>query len=194
MTTILSLLSNFFAQGIVVVYPGVLVFWLILHTNIERWRKVGKRAYWISAAGWPLTAGPILFFRSEIFSGRWFSLPAAGILMFLLAIAFSMAAYKVMPARTLVGLPELEPHKNSQPLLNTGIYSRTRNPIYFVHWLLVLSAAAMTGYAANWMLFALDSLALPLVIRAEERELRGRYGSQFTDYMRRVPRFFPKLT
>jgi protein-S-isoprenylcysteine O-methyltransferase Ste14 len=31
------------------------------------------------------------------------------------------------------------------------------------------------------------------MIRAEERELLGRYGREFADYMRRVPRFFPNL-
>lgn len=196
MTTILSLLGDFFSQGIAIVYPGVFVFWFVMHTNIDRWRKLGKRSYWIAAIGWPVTVIPLLYFRREIFSVRWINSGywwGFGMALFFLSLAFGIQASKVMPHRTLVGLPELEPHKNKQPLLNSGIYTRTRNPIYFVHWLLVFSAAAISGYAANWIFFAVDCLLLPLMIRAEERELLGRYGSEFADYMKRVPRFFPNL-
>ena len=93
--------------------------------------------------------------------------------------------------RTMVGFPEIEPQKNKQPILNSGIYSKTRNPLYFGHWLLVFSAAALSNFAANWVLFGLDCVILPLVIRFEERELLTRYGANYAAYMRRVPRFYP---
>jgi protein-S-isoprenylcysteine O-methyltransferase Ste14 len=76
--------------------------------------------------------------------------------------------------------------------LTSGIYARTRNPVYLTHWLILLAFAAWSGYAANWLLFALDAVLLPLMIHAEEKELLDRYGSAFRDYMRSVPRFFPK--
>jgi protein-S-isoprenylcysteine O-methyltransferase Ste14 len=143
-----------------------------------------------------MTAGPLAWFRREIF-GK--TLPAslilqlAGVTALLLGVAIFRQARNRIPTRTMFGLPELEPHKHKQPLLNTGIYSKTRNPIYFAHWLVVFSAAALSGFVANWVFFALDCVLLPLMIRAEERELAGRYGREFAAYMRRVPRFFPKL-
>jgi protein-S-isoprenylcysteine O-methyltransferase Ste14 len=200
MTTILCLVRGIFAQWVVIFYPGVLVFWLIVHNNIERLRTVGIRAYWIAAVAWGVTSGPLLFFRREIFSVRW-PMPGLlagltegfGVIAFFVALFFLLSATKQISTRTMVGLPELEPHKNNQPVLNAGIYSKTRNPIYFAHWLLVFSSAAVTDFAANWILFALDCIALPLLIRAEERELLTRYGPDYTTYMRRVPRFFPQL-
>ena len=51
----------------------------------------------------------------------------------------------------------------------------------------------MIGFVANWIGFALDCIFLPFLIRAEERELLARYGSEFAAYMTRVPRFFPQL-
>jgi len=54
--------------------------------------------------------------------------------------------------------------------------------------------AALTGYAANWILFAVDCFIIPLMILAEERELKDRYGAEFADYMRSVPRFFPRFS
>jgi protein-S-isoprenylcysteine O-methyltransferase Ste14 len=111
----------------------------------------------------------------------------------MLAVVLLLVARRQISWRILVGLPEIEPHKNKQRVLRAGIYARTRNPIYLSHWLLVLSAAALSGYAANWVNFALDCLILPLMIRSEERELLARHGQDFVDYMRRVPRFFPQL-
>ncbi len=191
----MAILIQAAAQAIVILYPGVLVFWLVMHTKIDRWRRVGKKAYWIASAGWPATALPLLYFRSAIFSAQWrrpLWLQLVGAAAFLAAVALAREASKVMTWRTLVGLPELEPQKRPQPVLSTGIYTRTRNPIYLAHWLVIFSAAAVTGFAANWIFFALDCLLLPLMILAEERELLSRYGPEFGAYMRRVPRFFPK--
>jgi protein-S-isoprenylcysteine O-methyltransferase Ste14 len=189
------------AQLLVILYPGVLIFWLIMHVRIEHWRRMGKRAFWIASIGWPLTAIPILYFREQIFApplyvsaGESMAMLLLGTTTLVVAVVLAFQAEKKMPLRTLVGLPELEPHKNRQPLLNSGIYAKTRNPVYLVHWLLIFSAAAITGFVANWILFIIDCIVLPLMIRAEERELLNRYGSEFADYMSRVPRFFPKWT
>ena len=176
------------------------MFWLIIHPNIERWRRVGTRAYWVAPFAWLVTAGPLLFYRRRIFSVHW-TMPrvpagimtAIGVAALLTAVMFLRNATKEISFRTMVGLPELEPHKNKQPILSAGIYSKTRNPIYFAHWLLVFSAAAVSNFAANWILFALDCAVLPLLIRCEERELLTRYGPGYAAYLRRVPRFFPQL-
>lgn len=191
------------AQLVVFLYPGLLVFWLIFHTNIEHWRTVGKKAYWIASIGWPLTAIPLLYFRREIFpsdqppyvSAEEFQTTLVlGTLTLFLAVVLALQAEKKISRRTLLGLSELEPHKNPQPLIDGGIYAKTRNPVYLVHWLFIFSTAAISGYVANWALFLIDCIVLPLMIRAEEKELLNRYGSEFADYMRRVPRFFPKWT
>jgi protein-S-isoprenylcysteine O-methyltransferase Ste14 len=200
MATILWSIRSLFAQWIVVFYPGVLVFWLLIHSNIERLRPWGTRAYWIAAFAWIMTAGPVIYFRREIFSVRWTSsdpvdaiVVIIGVLAFAIASATLSQAFQRIPLKTLLGFPEIDPTHNKQTVLSAGIYSKTRNPVYFGHWLLVFSSAAVSGFAANWVLFALDSVILPLLIYAEERELLSRYGYDFQDYMRRVPRFFPRL-
>jgi protein-S-isoprenylcysteine O-methyltransferase Ste14 len=201
MATILRLLLAIFAQWIVIFYPGVLVFWLIVHTNIERLRTVGPRVYWaVAVVAWTATAGPLMLFRRQVFSVRFMmpdgavvGIAVLGALALVIAARLLSQALTQIPFRTMVGLPEIEPHKSKQPLLNTGIYSKTRNPIYLAHWLLVLSAAALTNFAANWLMFAADCVVLPLLIRAEERELLRRYGTVYQSYMRQVPRFFPQV-
>jgi len=200
MATILWLLIEVFAQLLVIFYPGVFVFWIIVHSNIQRLRPLGIGAYWIAGFAWTITAGPLLFVRRSIFEPRW-DLPwpigvvvaGIGAAAFVFGVLVLRGAFREIPMRTMIGIPEIKPHENKQPVLRSGIYSKTRNPIYLGHWLLVFSAAVLSGYAANWVLFALDCIVLPLLVRAEERELLARYGQEFADYLRRVPRFFPQL-
>jgi len=201
MATTFGLLVTLFAQALVLFYPGVFVFWFLMHNNINRLRPLGIRAYWVAAFAWLVTAGPLLLVRSRLFSVRWsFPQPYAAISLALGAAAFIAGAVVMYKAsrqisfRTMVGLPEVEPQKNEQRVLNSGIYSKTRNPLYLGHWLLVFSSAALSNYAANWVGLAADCAALPLLIRAEERELLARYGSPFAEYMKQVPRLVPQWT
>ncbi len=190
-----SFLTDVFAQLVVILYPGVFVYWLIVHTNIARLRAARIKAEWIAAFAWVVTAGPLIYFRREIFQWRW-PMPfwiASGLVAFIMALTFGRAASRHIPLRTLIGLAEIEPQKNKQIMLESGVYGRTRNPIYFAHILLVFSAAALSGFAANWIMLGLDVIVLPFLILAEERELLDRFGPAYAAYMKRVPRFFPRL-
>jgi protein-S-isoprenylcysteine O-methyltransferase Ste14 len=193
--TTLCLLISVFAQAIVILYPGVFIFWFVFHSRIERWRGIGKRAYLYACLGWPVTGVVLLLWRHWIFHLRWptpWWMIAIGLAALTAAFRVGILAARAISRQTLVGLVELEPQRNPQKLLQTGIYSKTRNPVYFTHWLVILAAAALSGYAANWIFWAIDSLLLMILIRVEERELLARYGSQFQAYMRGVPRFVPR--
>ena len=192
MSTIFSFILLGATQLLVIVYPPVLVFWLLLHSTIRHWRRMGIGASWIACLVWPLMGIPGFYFWNEIFAVRWPSpwwmqVLGAGILAS--GIALFRAAMRVIPGKTLVGVPELDPAHNVQPVLDTGIYARTRNPIYLAHALFILSAALLSGYAANWALLLLDMLVMPLMVRTEERELLDRLGAPYAAYLRRVPRF-----
>jgi protein-S-isoprenylcysteine O-methyltransferase Ste14 len=195
LTTIFRAFVDVVAQYFAVFYAPVFVFWLIIHLNIEYWRGKAKKAYWIACLAWPAITGPLLIYREEVFAIRWRTpawMIAMGSLAFVVAVRFLWRAFRVIPFRTLVGLPELEPSRNVQPLIDHGVYSQTRNPIYFMHSAFILAWAMLTGFAANWALLALDLLLMPLTILAEERELIRRYGDAYRVYKRRVPRFIPR--
>jgi protein-S-isoprenylcysteine O-methyltransferase Ste14 len=193
--TIVRLLVDLYAQSVAVLYPPVFFFWLVFHSRIQHWRTVGKRAYLYACAGWPLISIPLLLLHRTVFAVRW-SMPwwmiLAGVLAVIAAVRFATQAAKVISHSTLVGLAELEPHRNPQPVMNTGIYGKTRNPVYLTHSLLIFAAAALSGFAANWVLFAIDLVFVFVVIKTEEKELIARYGREYIDYMRRVPRLVPR--
>lgn len=83
--------------------------------------------------------------------------------------------------------------KNKE-LATTGLYARTRNPLYLGSALL---GAGFAVAGARWevaLVLALLFVAVyaPTILN-EERYLRGRFPS-FEAYAREVPRFVPRLT
>src|SRR5262245_46413133 len=135
MATIFSALVSLFAQVIVIMYPPVFVFWLIIHLNVNKWRRIGVRSYFVATLAWPIISGPLFYFRRDVFAARW-ERPTALVAVGAFAVALGMLslalASRIIPGKTLVGAAELR-RTNSQPLLNAGIYARTRNPVYLGH-------------------------------------------------------------
>lgn len=80
-------------------------------------------------------------------------------------------------------------------LVVEGIFSHCRNPLYLGNLLIIVGV----GVASNSLLFVLVGLpffffAYACIIAAEENFLRGKFGEQYEDYCRRVPRLIPNLT
>src|SRR5262252_6543891 len=78
-------------------------------------------------------------------------------------------------------------------LVEVGSYRWVRNPIYIAALLIVLGEA--------WLFLSFDLLLYAgllavafhvLVVAYEEPRLRARFGEQYNDYRRRVPRWIPR--
>ena len=78
------------------------------------------------------------------------------------------------------------------PLIQTGIYSRLRHPIYFFTILAVTVTPFLTFDRALVLIGFLLYL-LGFGIRWEERKLRGLYGEAYDRYREKVPALFPRL-
>jgi protein-S-isoprenylcysteine O-methyltransferase Ste14 len=108
-------------------------------------------------------------------------LAAIGIVL----IAAGVASFR--HARTTV-----DPRKpdSATSLVRSGIYKRSRNPIY-VGLLLILTGCAV--YFRNYVGFAILPLFVLYMnqyqIKPEERALENRFGQDFRDYKKRVRRW-----
>lgn len=143
----------------------------------ERWRKPVSLLFglvWLAAALFTLPAG---FGAGWHEGSEWF-----GFSLLIAAALGRIWAYAHIGGR-----------KNQQ-LCTSGPYSLTRNPLYFFSFLGVLGASLALQSLALAGVTTLFFLAYyALVIRAEERRLRGLFGAAFEAYARAVPRFWPRL-
>ncbi len=75
----------------------------------------------------------------------------------------------------------------------TGLYRYVRNPMYLggvvmlVGWGLYLRSLSVLAFALPWFL-----LVHLLVVGREERELKKRFGADYLEYLRAVPRWIPR--
>ena len=68
-----------------------------------------------------------------------------------------------------------------------------RHPRYVGCWLIALGLALATGFLAMWGLFLWAIIGFSIMAYLEEKELQKRFGKEYTNYMQRVPAFFPKF-
>ena len=80
------------------------------------------------------------------------------------------------------------PHK-TKALVTSGVFGRSRNPIYVADALILASHAAWLGRPVALLGIPALVAALHLQIRAEERALQERFGHEYDAYVARVPRW-----
>jgi protein-S-isoprenylcysteine O-methyltransferase Ste14 len=84
--------------------------------------------------------------------------------------------------------------RKSDTVVQTGPYSIMRNPLYFFSAIGAAGVGAQSGSVIVALVFGLlCTLAFLIVIRREERFLSGQFGTDYQDYLARVPRFFPNV-
>jgi len=110
----------------------------------------------------------------------------AGLLVGAGLLVIALGLYELIQQRTTV-----DPHKDSAKLVQTGIFSRTRNPIYLGD-MLVLAGAIL------WQDAVLSLVLVPIFvwvferrfIEVEEKRLRRSFRTEFALYERKVGRWF----
>jgi protein-S-isoprenylcysteine O-methyltransferase Ste14 len=75
-------------------------------------------------------------------------------------------------------------------LITTGVFAFSRNPIYVAFAIILIGQFLIFS---NWILLVYIGAAIWLFHRQvlrEEEYLRGHYGSEFSEYCKRVRRYF----
>ena len=76
-------------------------------------------------------------------------------------------------------------------VVSRGIYARIRNPRYVGSFIAILGACFVAGTRILWFVASVWAILMLTVIAMEEREMRARFGQNYLEYSRRVPRFLP---
>lgn len=82
----------------------------------------------------------------------------------------------------------------NRKLISSGPYSLSRNPLYVFSLIGVFGMSAQTGSVSlGLVVCALSYAVFKLVVGEEEALLRKAFGTDFSDYCRRTPRFVPRF-
>lgn len=176
--------------------PATLAAWVLLHMLVSFWRRIGpvKSLMTIVAATmlvmWSMymVRDPLLRVR---FGVRW-PLVSVSVVLLALSCYLNVQVYRQVPKRMALGLAEVSQDDPGE-LVTTGIYSRSRHPRFLGMSLAVAAVALLTNFAALYVLVAVYLVGISLVAILEERELAARFGSQYIEYARDVPRFVPRF-
>jgi protein-S-isoprenylcysteine O-methyltransferase Ste14 len=167
------------------------IFWLILHPQMNFWRRHMRAGYW--TAGLTAWGGAGIFIAAlhrQLLApeGAPFWALAAGLVLILVDVYIVRRVSRDLGRARLIGLTEM---KGGGELATSGIYSRVRHPRY-AGMILSMLGVCLLGWrpllwaiAAGWLLLALTAILM------EERELRARFGETYVEYCSSVPRFLP---
>jgi protein-S-isoprenylcysteine O-methyltransferase Ste14 len=167
-----------------IVYSTIPFFWFMVHPFADFWRRQRSTfrillplwiLLWIviGVVTWPWHA-------TQLYLAPW---------SWIVAAAFFLAGFSVyrrirsnLGTDILLGLAELRPQEHEQKLVTTGMYARTRHPIYLAHFCMLLAWTVGSGLVVNYCLMVSTVITGTVMIILEERELEKRFGQQFLEY------------
>jgi protein-S-isoprenylcysteine O-methyltransferase Ste14 len=167
------------------------LYWFVVHPQVKFWRRHPRAVYIVGlSCSWlPVTVAMVVYHR-KLFRSGW---PSAGALAAGLALIifegwiFWRVHHDLGTAR-LVGKTELS---GAGKIERGGIYSRIRHPRYTASFLAILGACFLAGTRAMWIAAAAWLVLMLVAISFEEQEMGARFGAEYADYCKRVPRFLP---
>lgn len=174
----------------------LLCYWPLVHGFIRFWRRLGVAASLVILwGGMALLGWGVYLARASLLFGDCGSNPwlfGVGILCLSVSTWLWCLLRRDVTISFLVGVPEIAPKTHPQPLIRTGLYARVRHPRYGQLLLSLLGWALLANYLATYLLFFCWVCGVLALVRLEEQELVARFGAEYEEYQRQVPRFLPK--
>jgi len=182
---------------IITLPPGVL-FWFLIHPWARWWRRLGPLGTYLIVVPVVVALGVLLFRIRGRFLGadlgmRW-SLTTIGAVLYGVSTWIALQHWRHLSIATMIGIPELSPAEQRKgKLLKDGIYRVVRHPRYLSAGLAVIAVALFVDYVGVYLLIlVLFPLGYPMLV-FEERDLVDRFGEEYRQYQREVPRILPRF-
>jgi protein-S-isoprenylcysteine O-methyltransferase Ste14 len=77
-------------------------------------------------------------------------------------------------------------------LVTSGIYSKTRNPVYLAFMLIIAGIALLSRGLLAFAWFLVSVAVLYYLAKKEENDLERAFGDEYLKYKKRVPMFLPR--
>jgi protein-S-isoprenylcysteine O-methyltransferase Ste14 len=177
--------------------PPFLLMWFIIHPFTTTWRRLGAaKTYLVLLL--VVAAGVVVLYilhrpLLRIHFGVRVPLVVIAAVLFVAGLFLGVQRLARLTPAAMLGLPEVSPKGYPGRLITEGIYAHLRHPRYVEVGLGLAAMALFTNYLAMYVLSVAYVPLIYLVVLLEERELRARFGEQYEQYSRQVPRFLPRL-
>ncbi len=190
---------NNLALMMVMMWPFIPMFLIELHFAVDFWRRFGLWTYLFIFIEWLPIAFVLYSFREPILYHE----VALGVPLFVLGITAVSAGIalhawtaKLLGIKATIGFTELKPDNEAekQALITSGPFSVVRHPSYWAHTSIITGIFLITGIIAVGIVAVIDlGITYFITTELEDKELIARFGDQYREYQRQVPKFFPKL-
>jgi protein-S-isoprenylcysteine O-methyltransferase Ste14 len=177
------------------VYATIPALWLTIHPFVGYWRtrpgavmgRIGLIWFGLIAVLLVLT---FTGHEAQIYTIWW------SWLVWLLLFAVGLGLYRKLGGFGLarvIGQAEVRPEEHAQKLITSGMHARVRHPIYLAHWLMLTAWTIGAGTIALIAMWVFATITGMFMLRAEESELRSRFGFEWDEYASRVPMILPRI-
>lgn len=94
------------------------------------------------------------------------------------------------------GISRTKTYSTGQKLIVSGPFAHVRNPLYIGNFFLSVGLVIVANvHPAFTLLFIIFFFVQYIpIVRWEESNLKNRFGDEFTEYMKSVPRWIPSVT
>lgn len=178
----------------VIAWPIIPLFWIPVHLMPGLFRKIGLITYVIIPAIWIPVALLIYQNRELILSSRIEisqSIRIGGSVLLILGTVLHIWTGKLLSLPGITGVPEIVPEAKGR-FVADGAFAFVRHPTYLAHTMMFSGVFFITGVTSVGIVAVTDFLVVYLfVIPLEERELETRFGKDYSEYKKSVPKFFP---
>lgn len=188
------------ALMMVMMWPFIPMFLIQLHFAVDFWRRIGVWTYFVVLLEWLPVAFALYSLRDAIlYYEVVFGVPffVLGVLTVFAGVALHSWTAKLLGIKATIGYTEIKPDAQSkeQGLIVSGPFSVVRHPSYWAHTSIITGIFLITGIIAVGIIAIIDSgITYFITTELEDKELIARFGNQYREYQRQVPKFFPKLT
>lgn len=117
----------------------------------------------------------------------------AGYMVATAGVIVLLRSLKKIPIKSFLGLKPENLAVNNTELVNSGIYSQIRHPLYLGLLAIFLGYFLVSGTVGALIHLGCLIVYLPIGIYFEEKNLIAEFGDQYRNYQKVVPAFFPKI-
>ncbi|VVB88932.1 Phospholipid methyltransferase [uncultured archaeon] len=145
-----------------------------------------SRTFLVSLHAFIVITNILLYFWliSKDFNPISVILSAIGIILF--AAGLYIIYWGSYSLRKAVFIPE-------NKLVTTGAFARVRHPMYLGGIIGAFGLALFAGSVLGFIYSFILALILSHIADSEEKDLRARFGQEYVEYQKKVPKLFPRV-